>query len=239
MSTARLAGTFWQRELVEFAQRRRALLIKLTYPLALGVPLLLSRAPVFYAAMAITLLAGMTSALGAGAVFARERLTGLLLRYRLLPRRPGALLVERIGVHTAIDLLQFSPLLVLVAVRHPEGAAFWPALLVALVASMLAGNLLGAFASTLSRVPGEVMLYTIIALLPAFYLSGLFAPLHPPLLVLASRFLPFTYLHEALLGSLGGGAGLAPWEALGGGTGFLVGAVALTALLGRRIVEAD
>lgn len=239
MSTARLAGTFWQRELVEFAQRRRALLIKLAYPLVLGMPLLLSRAPVFYAATALTLLAGMSSALGAGAVFARERLSGLALRYRLLPLRPGALLVERISVHTAIDLLQFSPLLVLVAVRHPEGAAFWPALLAALVASMLAGNLLGAFASTLSRVPGEVMLYTIIALLPMFYLSGLFAPLHPTLLLLVSRFLPFTYLHEALLGSLGGGAGLAPWEALAGGTGLLVGAVALTQLLGRHIVEAD
>jgi ABC-type multidrug transport system permease subunit len=239
MSTARLAGTFWQRELIEFAQRRRALLIKLAYPLLLGVPLLVSRAPVFYAATALTLLAGMTSALGASAVFARERHSGLALRYRLLPMRPGALLVERISVHAAIDLLQFSPLLVLVAVRHPEGAPFWPALVVSLIASMLAGNLLGAFASTLSRVPGEVMLYTIIPLLPAFYLAGVFAPLHQPFVLLLSRLLPFTYLHEALLGSLGGSASLAPWEALAGGAGFLIAAVSLTALLGRRIVEAD
>lgn len=239
MSTARLAGTFWQRELVELTQRRPVLLIKLAYPLAIGIPLLLSRAPVIYAGMALTLLVGMTSALGAGAVLTRERLSGLALRYRLLPVRAGILMVERLGVQAAIDLLQFSPLLLLVAVRHQEGAVYWPAVLVALIGALLAGNLLGAFASTLSRVPGEVMLYTFIVLLPAFYLSGVFAPLPHPWLVVASRFLPFSYLHQALLGSLGAGATLTPGEALVGGVGFLVGAVALTGLLGRRIVEAD
>jgi hypothetical protein len=184
------------------------------------------------------MLVGLTSALGTGAVLSRERASGLALRYRLLPVRPGTLLVERLAVYAAIDVLQFAPLLILIAIRHPEAAASWPALVVTVAGSMLFANLLGAFVSTLSRAPAEVMLYTIIPLLACFYLSGIFVLPQQPLLVVVSRLLPFSYLHEALLGSLGAGASLAPWEAFTGGLGYVVGALALTGLLGRRIVEA-
>jgi ABC-2 family transporter len=238
VSVASLPSRIWQRELVEFAQRRRTLTVKLAYPLVLGIPLLFSRVSAFDAAMALTMLVGLTSALGTGAVLSRERASGLALRYRLLPIWPGALLVERLGVYAAIDVIQFAPLLVLLGLRHPEAAAYWPALVVTLAGSVLAGNLLGAAASTLSRAPAEVMLYTIIALLPCFYLSGIFVSLRQPVMLVVSRFLPFSYLHEALLGSLGAGAGLAPWEAFTGGFGFLFGTAALAGLLGRRIVGA-
>jgi hypothetical protein len=238
MSSPGLVSTVWQRELVEFTQRRHALAIKLAYPVVLGIPLLFSRVPASDAAIALTMLVGLTSALGTGAVLSRERASGLALRYRLLPVRPGTLLIERLGVYAAIDVLQFTPLLVLLGLRHPEAAAFWPALVVTVAASMLAGNLLGAFVSTLSRAPAEVMLYTIIPLLAAFYLSGIFVSPQQPAMVVVSRLLPFTYLHEALLGSLGAGANLAPWEAFMDGLGFIVGSLALTGLLGRRIAEA-
>jgi hypothetical protein len=82
------------------------------------------------------------------------------------------------------------------------------------------------------------MLYTIIPLLAAFYLSGIFVSPPQPAMIVVSRLLPFSYLHESLLGSLGAGASLAPWEAFMGGVGFIVGSLALTGLLGRHIVEA-
>ena len=91
-----LAGTIWQRELVEFAQRRRALIIKLVFPLLVAVPLVLSGAPTIYAAMALTMLAAIIGALGSGAVLTRERQSGLTLRYRTLPVTPGRLLIERL-----------------------------------------------------------------------------------------------------------------------------------------------
>ena len=50
-----LAGTIWQRELVEFAQRRLALVIKLAFPLLVAIPLVLGNAPSIYAAMALTM----------------------------------------------------------------------------------------------------------------------------------------------------------------------------------------
>ena len=233
-----LAGTIWQRELVEFAQRRRALIIKLAFPLLVGIPLVIA-APPFYAAMSLTMLIAIIGTLGAGAVLARERQSGLTLRYRTLPVTPGRLLLERLSTSAMIDLLQVAPVLILIALRHPSQLAWWPALLSGTAAVLLLGNLLGAVGSTLSDSPGEVMLYVFIPLLPLLYLSGVFTPLSSPVLLLISRLLPFSYLHESLVGALGGQPNLLPWETLLGGFGFLVGAAGLTGRLGRRVTESD
>lgn len=234
-----LAGTIWQRELVEFSQRRRALIVKLLFPLLLAFPLLFSGAPVIYAAMALTMLVAIIGALGAAAVLTRERLLGLTLRYRTLPVTPGRLLLERLSINAAIDLLQLLPVVLLVGIRHPSQVAWWPALLLTVAAVLLIGNLVGAVASTFSDSPGEVMLYVILPLLPVLYLSGVFTPLTQPVLLVISRFLPFSYLHEALSGALGGQPNLLPWETALAGFGFLVGAAGLTGRLGRRVLEAE
>ncbi len=233
-----LAGTIWQRELVEFAQRRRALVIKLAFPLLIGVPLVMAGPP-FYAALSLTMLITIIGTLGAGAVMTRERQSGLTLRYRTLPVTPGRLLIERLSTSALIDLIQIVPLLVLIALRHPTQFAWWSALLLSTAAVLLIGNLMGAVASTLSDSPGEVMLYVFIPLLPLLYLSGVFTPLAQPALLVISRLLPFSYLHESLLGTLGGQPNLLPWETLLGGFGFLVGAAGLTGRLGRRVTESD
>jgi hypothetical protein len=233
-----LAGTIWQRELVEFIQRRRALIIKLAFPLLVGIPLV-SAAPPFYAALSLTMLIAIIGTLGAGAVLTRERASGLTLRYRTLPVTPGLLLIERLSTSALIDLLQVTPVLLLVAVRHPSQFDWWPALVLSTAAVLLLGNLMGAVASTLSDSPGEVMLYVFIPLLPLLYLSGVFTTLTNPVLIVVSRLLPFTYLHESLLGAMGGQPNLLPWETLLGGFGFLVGAAGLTGRLGRRVTESD
>jgi len=233
-----LAGTIWQRELVEFAQRRRALIIKLAFPLLVGIPLV-TAAPPLYAALSLTMLIAIIGTLGAGAVLTRERQSGLTLRYRTLPVTPGRLLIERLSTSALIDLLQVTPVLVLITLRHPSQFAWWPALLLSTAAVLLLGNLMGAVASTLSDSPGEVMLYVILPLLPLLYLSGVFTPLSQPVLLVISRLLPFSYLHESVLGALGGQPNLLPWETLLGGFGFLVGAAGLTGRLGRRVTESD
>ncbi|MDQ6713975.1 MAG: ABC transporter permease [Candidatus Dormibacteraeota bacterium] len=233
-----LPGTIWQRELVEFAQRRRALVIKLAFPLVFGIPLVIA-APPLYAAVSLTMLIAIIGALGAGAVLSRERQSGLTVRYRTLPVSPGRLLTERLATSALIDLLQVTPVLLLIALRHPSQFAWWAALVLSTAAVLLIGNVMGAVASTLSDSPGEVMLYVFIPLLPLLYLSGVFNPLTQPLLLAVSRLLPFSYLHESLLGALGGQPNLLAWESLLGGFGFLVGAAGLTGLLGRRVLESD
>ena len=233
-----LAGTIWQRELVEFAQRRRALIVKLAFPLLVGIPLV-TAAPPFYAALSLTMLIAIIGTLGAGAVLTRERQSGLNLRYRTLPVTPGRLLIERLSTNAFIDLLQVTPVLLLVALRHPSQFAWWPALLFSTAAVLLIGNLMGAVASTLSDSPGEVMLYVFLPLLPLLYLSGVFTQISNPALLVISRLLPFSYLHESVLGALGGQPNLFAWETLLGGFGFLVGAAGLTGRLGRRVTESD
>jgi len=234
-----LAGTIWQRELVEFAQRRRALLVKLAFPLLVAGPLVLSGAPVIYAAMALTMLVTIVGALGSGAVLSRERQSGLILRYRTLPVTPGRLLIERLSTNAVIDFVQLTPVMLLIALRHPSAFAWWPALLPSTAAVLLIGNLMGAVASTLSDSPGEVMLYVVVPLLPLLYLSGVFTPLEQPVLLAISRLLPFSYLYQATLGALGGQPNLLPWETGLGGFGILVGALGLTGRFGRRVLETD
>lgn len=233
-----LASTIWQRDLVEFAQRRRALIIKLSFPLLVGIPLV-TAAPPFYAALSLTMLIAIIGTLGAGAVLTREHQSGLNLRYRTLPVTPGRLLIERLSTSAFIDLLQVTPVLLLIALRHPSQFAWWPALLFSTAAALLIGNLMGAVASTLSDSPGEVMLYVFIPLLPLLFLSGVFTQISNPALLVISRLLPFSYLHESLLGALAGQPSLLPWETLLGGFGFLVGAAGLTGRLGRRVTESD
>jgi ABC-type multidrug transport system permease subunit len=84
-----------------------------------------------------------------------------------------------------------------------------------------------------------VMLYVVIPLLPLLYLSGVFTPMQPAILLAISRLLPFSYLYQAVLGALGGQPNLLPWETVLGGFGFLVGALGLTGRLGRRVLESD
>ncbi|MDQ6944714.1 MAG: ABC transporter permease [Actinomycetota bacterium] len=234
-----LAGTIWQREVVEFFQRRRALVIKLLFPLLVAIPLLFGGAPAFYAAMALTMLVAIIGTLGAGAVLTRERQVGLTVRYRTLPVTPGRLLLERLATNAAIDFLQLGPVLVLIGLRHPGAFAWWPSLLVTVAAVLLIGNLLGATASVLSDSPGEVMLYVFIPLLPLLYLSGVFTPLTHPTLLVVSRFLPFSYLHESFLGALGGQPNLISWETLVGGIGFLIGGAGVIGRMGRRVLESE
>lgn len=234
-----LPATIWQREAIEFAQRRRALVIKLLFPLLIAMPLVLSGAPRVYAAMGITMLIAIIGALGAGAVLTRDRQSGLTLRYRTLPVTPGRLLLERLGSTAAIDFIQVLPVLVLLWLVHPGSFIWWPALLLGTAAVLLIGNLMGAVASTFSDSPGEVMLYVVIPLLPLLFVAGVFTPPVGPLWLALSRLLPFSYLNQAVLGALGGSPNLLPWETLLGAFGFLVGAVGLTGRLGRRVLEAD
>jgi len=234
-----LPATIWQREAIEFAQRRRALVIKLAFPLLIAIPLVLSGAPVIYAAMGITMLITIIGSIGAGAVLTRDRQSGLTLRYRTLPVTPGRLLLERLGSNAAIDFLQVLPILLLIWLRHPGTVAWWPALVMGTAAVLLIGNLLGAVASTVSDSPGEVMLYVVIPLLPLLFIAGVFTPATGPIWLAVTRLMPFSYLHEAVLGALAGSPTILPWEALLGAFGFLVGAAGLTGRLGRRVLEAE
>ena len=233
-----LPATIVQRELLEFGQRRRALVIKMAFPLLVGGPLLTSSAPAFYAAMALTMLFTIIGALGTGAVLSRDRAAGMQVRYRLMPRRHGVLLLERLVASAAIDVAQLLPILLLLALRHPGAARWWAPLALTLLGTVMFANLVGALASTFTTAPGEVMLYVLLPLLPAFYLAGVFAPVTTAAQRLISPVLPMTYLHDGLLGALAGSPRLSPASVAAGGLVTLVVATLGTLAAGRRVLEA-
>lgn len=232
------ASTVFGRELLEAAARPRPTAVKLVFPLVLGLPLLLSPAPPFYAAMAITMLATTIGSLGPSAVLARER-GGLQLRYRVLPLPAGRVLAERLTAGALLDLAQLVPVLALVAIRHPAGAPWWPALLLTAFGTLLCAGVLGALASSLTTSPGEVMLYVFIPLLPAFYVAGLFVPPAGAAWRAVAAALPISHLHEALAGALGGTALEGPAAAAAAGLVFVALGLAAAFAAGRRVLEAD
>lgn len=234
-----LPATLWQRELSEFVHRPRSLAIKMLFPLAVAAPLLHSAAPAFYAAMALTMVLATMAPLGAGAVLARERGSGLLVRYRLLPSRPALVGMERLLASAGIDLIQVAPVLVLLMLDRAGTEAWWPALWLAAAATLLAGNVLGGLASTLSRSPGEVMLFVLLPTLPALYLAGVFTPFQDPVQLVIERLLPFTYLHAAILGSLAAPTQMNPTAAALSAALYLAVALIPAAAVGGRLVEAD
>ncbi|HEX4211871.1 MAG TPA: ABC transporter permease [Candidatus Dormibacteraeota bacterium] len=234
-----LPAGLWQRELSEFLHRPRSLAIKMLFPLAVAVPLLHSSAPAFYAALALTMVLATMAPLGAGAVLARERTSGLLVRYRLLPCRPLLVGMERLLASAGIDLIQVTPVLILLMLDHAGTEAWWPALWLGAAATLLVGNVLGALASTLSRSPGEVMLFVLLPTLPALYLAGIFTPFQDPVHLVIERLLPFSYLHAAILGSLAAPSQMTTSTAALSALGYLAAAVVMSLLVGGRLIEAD
>lgn len=231
-----MSATF-AREWSELRSRPISLVIKLAYPVLIALPLLWAPVPPFLAATALTMLIATVGGVGTAAVLARERSMGLQHRFLLAPRAAGRTVLDRVAAAAAVDVAQTLPLLILVAVRHPGGAAWWPGLLCGLVGMLLVVDALGAFASSLASGPGEVMLCVMLPLLPAFFLSGLFmAPVGA--LVPISHLLPFTYFHAALQGALGGAARVAPLACILGGIAFGLLGLGAAYLGGRRVLEA-
>src|SRR5207237_10196701 len=110
---------------------------------------------------------------------------------------------ERVAARALVDVLQLTPLLALIVLRHPEGVGWLPAVLATLSGTLLAVDALGALASSLASSAGEVMLWVMLPLLPSFYLSALFLPASGPMAVVERAF-PFSWLHDSLTGALGG-----------------------------------
>jgi hypothetical protein len=223
-------------EWLELLARPRALVVKLLYPLVIGVPLVFLALPSL-GSMAVTLLVSTVSGLGTAAVLGRERSAGLNLRFRLAPRPAGRTVLDRVVAASTVDLVQVAPLLVLAVAVHPGGVAWVPALAAALAGTVLTVNALGAFASSLGSSPGEVMVWVMLPLLPSFYLSGLFTAPAGPLAAIARAF-PFGYLRAALEGTLGGRPTYDMVACAIAGLAFAVLGAAAAYAAGRRVLEA-
>ena len=191
-------GGLWWLELRASVRRRRALAIKLLFPLVLAVPLALTGAPQFFAAMLLTVLVAMVGTVGTGVSLTRARGAGWLDRLAVLPLGGWRVGLELFLAGWVVDCLQATLLiLVLEAAQRPDPLTLLSTWLLSLATLAFSGAL-GLAVATLTDNPGEAMLVLAVVLAPMLFLSGLFTgvPASGPRYWVA-QLLPFSYLQNA------------------------------------------
>lgn len=233
------AGMF-VRELLAAATRPRALLLKMSFPLVLTLPLVIAHAPTFWAGMLLTVLIAMIGAVGAGMTAARAREARLMTRLTLTPRAPWRLLCSWVGAGALVDFMQLLPALVVLVVLSPTTAMAGITLLVVVAAVLVVANSLGFAVSALGGGPGEVLLDTVVLLAPLLFLGGLFTGVPATgWRATAAAVDPFAYAHSAFIAALGGspaytGGAVLVAAALSVCGGMLLVALAAPVVLRRR-----
>ncbi|MGC1910019.1 MAG: ABC transporter permease [Candidatus Dormiibacterota bacterium] len=235
----RLRSTqLWQLELRGTVGRRRALIIKLAFPLVLVIPLVTTGAPPFFAGMLLTVLIAMVGTVGTGVTITRARGSGWLDRLAVLPLPAWRVGLELFFAGWLVDALQATLVLAVIAIaERPDPATLATTWLLALAALAFSGSI-GLGIAALTDHPGEAMLYLAVVLAPLLFLSGLFTGVPAGgIRYWIAQLLPFSYLDEGFQLLLGGNP---PY---GNPTAFLLAAIVflaislvVTAALGRAIL---
>ncbi|HUY23847.1 MAG TPA: ABC transporter permease [Candidatus Dormibacteraeota bacterium] len=228
----------WQLELRGTLARRRALIIKLAFPLVLVIPLVTTGAPPFFAAMLLTVLISMVGTIGTGVTITRARGSGWLDRLAVLPLPAWRVSLELFFAGWLVDALQATLVLVVIAIaERPDAATLATTLLLALAALAFSGSI-GLGIAALTDHPGEAMLYLAVVLAPLLFLSGLFTGVPAGgLRYWIAQILPFSYLDEGFQVLLGGNPPYGdPMAFLIAAIIFLAISVAAAASLGRAVL---
>ncbi len=201
----RVPRWLWQLELLSQLARRRALAIRLAFPLALVVPLVTTGAPPFFAGMLLVVLVTLIGTVGTGVGVTRARASGWLDRLAVLPLPAWRVSGELFLAAFLVDAVQGSVIVAVVAVAHQPGPALLGSTWALVLAVLALANALGLALAALTDHPGEIMLYLAVLLAPLLFLSGLFTgvPAQGVGHVVAGL-LPFSYLHQAFELTLGG-----------------------------------
>ncbi len=233
-----LPGGLWRLELRAALARRRALAIKLLFPLVLALPLALTGAPQFFAAMLLTVLIAMVGTVGTGVSLTRSRGAGWLDRLAVLPLAPWRVGLEVFLASWLLDCLQATlMILVLELAQRADPLTVVSTWLLALGTLAFSGAL-GLAVATLTDNAGEAMLLLAVVLAPMLFLSGLFTgvPAVGPRYWVA-QLLPFSYLQNGFQLVLHGNPpDGAPGQFLWAAGVFLLVGGAAAAALGRPLL---
>jgi ABC-type multidrug transport system permease subunit len=228
----------WQLELKGTLARRRALAIKLAFPLILVIPLVTAGAPPFFAGMLLTVLIATIGTVGTGVTVTRSRGSGWLDRLAVLPLPPWRVGLEIFFASWLVDSLQGSLVLAVIALaERPDPATLVTTWMMALAALAFSGAL-GLGIAALTDHAGEAMLYLAVILAPLLFLSGLFTGVPATgFRFWMAQVLPYSYLHEGFQLLLGGNPPYGePLSFLVAAVVFLALAVAAAAALGGAVL---
>jgi len=228
------------REMAIVLSRPRALAIKAGLPLVLALVLVAGHAPTFWAGMLLTVLVAMVGAVGTAVSVSRARDDGFLTRLAVTPGSRARLLAGWVLAAAAVDVSQLLPVAVAATLAGAGTPASFGVLLVALAATLVVTNVLGCIVTLAAAGAAEVLLDVVVVLAPLLYLGGLFTgvPADGWRAVVASAD-PFSHLHSAFIGVLGGTAtydGVVDVLAI---TAAAVVALVGLLLASRRVLERD
>lgn len=229
----------WQLELRASLARRRALVIKLAFPLVLAIPLALTGAPQFFAAMLLTILVAMVGTVGTGVSLTRSRGTGWLDRLAVLPVSPSRIAGEIFLAGWLLDCLQVTLLVLVVELAQRAGPLTLLSTWLLCLATLAFSGAIGLAVATLTDNAGEAMLLLAVILAPMLFLSGLFTgiPASGPRFWIA-QILPFGYLQEGFQLVLHGNPPYgSPGQFVLAALAFLVVSAAAVAALGRPLLS--
>jgi ABC-type multidrug transport system permease subunit len=232
--------TIAARELAVVISRPRALAIKAGLPLVLALVLVAGHAPTFWAGMLLTVLVCMVGAVGTAVSVSRARDDGFLTRLAVTPGSRGRLLAGWVLAAAAVDVVQLLPVAIAASLAGAGTAGSFAVLLVALAAALVVTNVLGCLVTLAAANAAEVLLDVVVVLAPLLYLGGLFTGVPAGgwrALVAAAD--PFSHLHSAFIGVLGGSATYDGAVDVIAVAAAAVVALALLVALSRRVLERD
>lgn len=226
------------RELAVVLSRPRALAIKAGLPLALAIVLVAGHAPTFWAGMLLTVLVAMVGAVGTAVSVSRAREAGFLTRLAATPGSRARLLTGWVFSAAAVDTVQLLPVAIAALATGGGGTTELAVLLTALAATLVVTNVLGCAITLAAASAAEVLLDVVVVLAPLLYLGGLFTGV--PAVgwrAIAAAIDPFSHLHSAFIGMLGGTPTYPAGVDAGAALAAAAVALALLAALSRRILE--
>jgi ABC-type multidrug transport system permease subunit len=228
------------RELAIALSRPRALAIKAGLPLALAVVLVAGDAPTFWAAMLLTVLVAMVGAVGTAVTVSRARDAGFLTRLAATPGSRPRLLIGWVLAAAGVDVVQLLPVAIAAWLTGGGGAPEFAVLATVLAATLVVTNVLGCVITLAAATAAEVLLDVVVLLAPLLYLGGLFTgvPAGGWRAVVAAVD-PFSHLHSAFIGMLGGSATYPGGADVIAALGAALVAIAALAGLSSRILERD
>lgn len=236
-----LASTLWQKEVAEILANRRSLAIRIAFPTVIGGSFLMAAPPGYFTATLVTTLAAALGCFGTSITLSRARTEGTLQRIVLTPLSRRRIVIEQLAVNSGVVFCQLLPLALIVAIRFGAYDFRFLVFLMALGAALAAASLLGLLATVFASSTGEAALYSFLALLPTLYLARVFdsGGLAGDLRSFVAAGVPFSYLQQALLATMGEGT---TWSATAMAEASLVvgcAVVLLGALIAPRALRIE
>jgi hypothetical protein len=196
----------WRTEWLTALRRRRLFLLNTLIPLAFVATIAFSPAPAVHSAAVFTVLFTLFGTFGSSIPLIRDGESGLLRRYILTGVHPAVLLFQHIFATAAIDLIQLTPSIFVLAIARGSSAAQLAMVAPAMVLGMIAANTLGTITAAVAKSVAEGALFSAVAALVLLHLSGAFrTPAPGTWQAVLEAWSPFRPLHESLLAATGAG----------------------------------